>query len=339
LEKKLFMNLSNIGSVTDIQRGELRSPGKIELGIAGKYGARFFDDYSKLDASVDFSVPESGGTSVASEIVRQSHSVGPLFFRHAFAYDSLLDSMGKETWRTTYRPNASTFGYVGPNGSPEFFFARDDGSMETRNVAGTVVWETRVGWADRCYLLDSNDAEWRLLVESGGTLVTLSLSGDILSKKKPESEVEKAFSDFSVLHWPPVCQADCLLVSGNDKFFLLTSDAQRVVTSLAPAIFAMNARGLAVRLYENEPPLLAVAGLLPYQVQWVGVKAVHGELYVFDAHGKLVYYEVLPEPVKALGVLPATDSKTETLLVGGENKVWQYTAAQGKSTQSPKPLN
>ena len=336
LQKKLFMNLSNIGSVTDIQRGELRSPGKIELGIAGKYGARFFDDHNKPDASVDFAVPESGGTSVASEIVRQSRSIGPLFFRHAFAYDSLLDSTGKETWRTTYRPNAGTFGYVGPNGSPEFFFGNGR-SVEARNVSGAVIWQTSgVGWSDRCELLDSKDAERRLLVESGGTLITLSLSGDILSRKKPASEVAKVFSDFSVLHWPPVCQPDCLLVSDNDKFFLLSSDAQTVVTSLAPATFAMNARGLAVRFYENEPPLLAVAGLLPYKGgQWVGFKAVHGALYIFDALGNLVYHEVLSEPVEALGALPAADGKSETLLVGGEDKVWQYTAVQGSST--PKP--
>jgi hypothetical protein len=163
-------------------------------------------------------------------------------------------------------------------------------------------------------------------VDVGGKLLTLSLDGAIVSKAKPASDVEEVFSDFSVVHWPAVCQADCLLVSGNDRFVLLTSDGQRVVTALAPAIFAMNARGLAVRLYENEPPLLAVAGSLPYQGQWVGFSAVHGELYVFDVHGKIVYYEVLPEPVKALGVSPADHGKTETLLVGGENKVWKYSA-------------
>jgi hypothetical protein len=340
LEKKLFLSLRNVGPVTDIQRGELRSPGKVELGVAGNYGAGFFDDSAKPVASVNFPVQEPESAKLSSEIVSQSHSSGLLFFRHAFTYGSLVDSIGKEIWRTTYSPNASTFGYVGPNGTPEFFFG-NGGSIEARNVSGAVIWQTSgVGWSDRCDLLDSSDVERRLIVESGGTLVTLSLSGDILSKKKPAGEVEEVFSDFSVLNWPPVCQADCLLVSGNDRFFLLSSDGQSVVTSLAPAIGTMDARGLAVRLFENGPPVLAVVGLVAYKGgKWVGLTAVHGVLYIFDAHGELVYYEVLSEPVEALGMLPSADGKTDTLLIGGENKVWQYSAPQGNTAHSPKPSN
>jgi hypothetical protein len=334
LEKTLFLNLSGMGSVTDIQLDKLHSPGKIELGVTGNYGAKFFDEHGKPVASVDFQVQEPDGPRVSSEIVRQFHSTGPLFFRHAFSFDSLADSNGKEIWRTSYVSNARTFGYVGQDGAPEFFFAKQDDSVEALNVSGATLWQTRkVGWADNCELVGSKDTGRSVLAEVGGKLVTLSLDGTIVSKAGPAIEVEDVFSDFSVVHWPAVCQADCLLVSGNDRFFLLTSDAQRIVAALGPAIFAMNARGLAVRLHQNEPPLLAVAGLLPYQGQWVGFSAVHGELFVFDAHGKLVYYEVLPEPVEALGILPADDGKTETLLVGGTEKVWRYSAPQAQTSR------
>ena len=344
LDKKLFLNLDNIGSVTDIQHGELRSPGIIELGVAGNYGARFFDEEGNRDLSVNFAVREPDGFRVSTDIVGRSLSSGLLFFRHAApaaTYDSLVDSLGKEIWRTPYVPTSSTFGYIGQDGAPEFFFGRPDGSIEARNISGAVIWQTpRIGWADRCELLDSRDAtQPSLLVDVSGTLLTLNPSGQIVSRRRPAEEVEEVFSDFSVLHWPTVCQSDCLLVSGNEAFFLLSQDGKTVEAKLSPAVYAMHARGLSVRLNQTGSPLLAVAGSLPYQGgQWAGFKALHGALYVFDARGNLVYHEVLSEPVEALGVLPAADGKSDTLLVGGENKVWRYTAIQGNPTSSPEPL-
>src|SRR5258705_10332348 len=83
LDKKLFLSLDNIGSVTDIQRGELRSSGIIELGVAGNYGATVFDEHGKQDASVNFAVREPDEFRVSADIVSQSHSNGLLFFRHA----------------------------------------------------------------------------------------------------------------------------------------------------------------------------------------------------------------------------------------------------------------
>jgi hypothetical protein len=178
-------------------------------------------------------------------------------------------------------------------------------------------------------------------VDALGTLVTIGPSGEIVSKRKPASEVEEFFSDFSVVHWPAGCNAgDCLLVSGSEAFFLLGQDDESVVTKLGPAAYTMHARGLSIRLSETEPPLLAVVGSLPYQGgQWAGLKAIHGAVYLFNAHGNLVYHEVLPEPVEALGVLLTADGKTETLLIGGENKVWQYSGSQRNLQRSRQSLN
>src|SRR5271155_1773700 len=42
LEKRLLLSFPDIGNVTDIEYGEVRGTGAVELSVAGNYGARFF---------------------------------------------------------------------------------------------------------------------------------------------------------------------------------------------------------------------------------------------------------------------------------------------------------
>ncbi len=335
LQKKLLMNLSNIGFVTDIQRGELRSPGKIELGIAGEYGARFFDENGKPDASIDFAVREPNGLRVSSDIVSLPSEHGLRFFRHGYAaYASLVDADGKEIWRTPYSPFAGTFGDLNGDGTKEFIFARTpDAVIEARNGSGAILWQTQPGHTVfKLAVISTDGGEGsKLLAAESGRLIGFGPHGERLFERIPPTG--GYFHAFSPVRWPSVCTGQCLLVSTNDKIFLLTSDGEKEVTELT-AVYMYQAHGVAVRLYENQRPLLAVAGELPYRGN---EGRFGGAFYIFDAQGNLVYHEVLSERVEALGVLPSPDGKSETLLLGGENKVWQYTPSQRSST--PKPSN
>jgi len=337
VEKRVFLNLDNMGYVTDIQNGELRSPGKVELGVAGEYGARFFDEHRRPDAIVDFAVRKPGEFRVSADIVRQSHSHGLLFFRHGgAAYASLVDGDGKEIWRTPYSPYASTFGNLNGDGDPEFIFARlPDMAIEVRNGSGAIMWQTQPGQTVfKLAVINTDGGEGsKLLAVESGRLIGFGPHGERLFERTPPTG--GYFHAFSPVRWPSVCTGQCLLVSTNDKIFLLTSDGEKQVTKLT-AGYMYQAHGAAVRLYENERPLLAVAGQLPYRGK---DERFGGALYIFDARGNLVYHEVLPERIEALGVLPADNGKTETLLVGGENKVWQYTSAQVNSLHTPKPVS
>jgi hypothetical protein len=337
LEKKLFLSFDNLGFITDIQKGKLRSPGKVELGVAGEYGARFFDEQGKPDASIEFAVREPHGLKVSADIVGLSSSHGLRFFRHGYAaYASLVDADGKEIWRTPYNPFASTFGDLNGDGTEEFIFARTpDAAIETRNGSGAIVWQTQPGnTVFKLAVISTDGGEGsKLLAVESGKLIEFGPHGERLFERIPP--IGGYFHAFSAVRWPGVCTGQCLLVSTNDKIFLLTPDGEKEVTELT-AGYMYQPHGVAVRLYENERPLLAVAGELPYRGK---EERFGGEFYIFDAQGSLVYHEVLPERIEALGVLPTTDGKADTLLVGGENKVWQYTAAQGNSTHLSKPPN
>lgn len=333
--KKIFLSLNNVGAVTDIQYEEFRLNGLVELGVVGNYGARFFDPKEIPEASVDFTVRYPGEFTVSARIVKPSRSNRTLFFRQAGAsatYDSLVDSNGKELWRLPFRSTASTFGYVGRDGSPEFFFGSQDGAIEARDVLGKVLWRKEgVGWAFSMGIVNQgNQAISDMLLQChSGKLMGLSLDGQVLFDRTPL--VDGYFSDFSTIRWPGVCDG-CILESEDDKFRLLASTGDMVVKDLAATHYLRDAHGLAVRLYGNAPPLLAIIGALKYKDPSRILS--RGELIVFDQQGSLLYQEVFPEEAESLGVVPASDGKAEALLVGGDDKVWEYTAANAKTSGS-----
>jgi hypothetical protein len=332
LDKRLLASVDGIGSVTDIQHGELRSRGKVELGIAGNYGARFFDEAGRPTASVDFAVREPDGLTVSADIVSLSRAHAVRFFRHGYAaYASLVEADGKETWRTPYRPFTSTCGDLNGDGTQEFIFARTpDAVIEARNGSGVIIWQTQPGHTVfKLAVISTDGGEGsKLLAVESGALLGFGPHGERLFERTPP--IGGYFHAFSPVRWPSVCTGECLLVSTNDKIRLLTPDGEKEVTKLT-AGYIYQPRGVAVRLDENERPLLAVAGELPYRGK---NERFGGVLYVFDAHRSLVYHEVFPEPVEALGVMPAADDKSEILLVGDANKVWQYTMPPGNTSHS-----
>jgi hypothetical protein len=236
--------------------------------------------------------------------------------------DIFLDLSGNEMWRLPYNSIVSTFGYLA-DGSPEFVFADNQDSVEARNVSGDLIWRTAgIGWAFGMEVLQAYEGrDLQVLIVANGNLVALGSHGQILFARKPS--VEGYFSAFSLIRWPTVCEDQCILVMRNDNAVVLTPDGEKVVRNLGPSHYLQDTHGLAVRFYRDEPPLLAVTGFLYWKQPSKTV--VHGVLYIFNPDGHVVYHEVFPERVDALYALPH-DGRIETLLVGGENKIWEYSA-------------
>jgi len=287
LDKSVRLNVNPIGLVTDIERGEIRVAGKVELGVAGDYGAGFFDDSGKLDDLLSFLVQKPEGFKVAAQIVKRTATTDLFFFRQAgpaAAYDSLVDLGGKEIWRTTQPLTASTMGDLSGSGTPEFIFGTQDGTTEARNIADKIIWsKANVGWANKLAIV-SLEQKGPELYEAinDGTLVRMSAAGEILSKQRPA--LDGFFSSFFRVRWEGVCATPCLLVSGNERFQLLSTDGRRPVALLGPAHYVYNAHATQVRLFKGAPPLLAVAGLMQYKGGLLaGFQAVYGALFVFDS--------------------------------------------------------
>jgi hypothetical protein len=72
--------------------------------------------------------------------------------------------------------------------------------------------------------------------------------------------------------------------------------------------------------------MFAVTGRLEYKT--FDKIAFRGVLFVFDSSSKLIYNEVLSDDAQAIGAFPTSDGKRQVLLVGGENRVWEYDVRQ-----------
>ncbi len=118
----------------------------------------------------------------------------------------------------------------------------------------------------------------------------------------------------------------CLLVGDNDEFSIVTPDGTKIVKHLAPTFYVSQTRSVAVRLTANRAPMLAVIGQIEYKSFWKAT--FHGVLFVFDASGRRVYSEVFPEKAQAIAAMPTSDNDRDVLLVGGENKIWEYSARE-----------
>jgi hypothetical protein len=329
-KKKLLLQLSNIGTVTDIQVGQLGFSSSLELGVAGNYGVRFFDLKGNAEGEVDFGLPQYPKTPTS--ILKRSPKNELLFFHRESSWagdDILFDIHGKELWRLPYSSIANTFGDLNGDGAPELIFASNDGTIGAWNLSGELLWRfQQTRWAFGMQFLEAEDNRPpRILINDQGRLVALSANGGKIFVHQPLGETY--FGDFSITRWPGVSSGQCLLTYAKGRFLLLTAEGDKTTAELTPTNYADQAMGVPVAVRPNQSPVLAVGGLLECKCgQWFGLKAVHGELFIFDASRRLIWDEVLPERIEAMAALPTAGGKGETLLVGGENKVWQYSLAQ-----------
>ncbi len=324
-QKRLLYDVKQIGQVTDIQRGSIRSD-RVEVGIAGGRGACFYDSSGNLAASVDF--PEARGSS--NRIVRHTGAT-PLLFLHqespVAGSDGVLDEHGHLLWQTAYPCVNSTFAYTGAGGAPEFIFARRDASLEARDSKGTVEWRlTDVGWAFSIAVAGApGSRNSRILVSADQAIAAVSMSGALLYKRRPP--VDGYVGDFLPLDWPPICTDGCILCSARDHMFLISGDLQRVVMSLGPG-FVSDGRVATVKLEDGTRPFLALSTVMLFKSG--RTIAQHSAIYFFSPEGKLVYHEVVREQIRALCAVPATKGKGESLLAGGEGRVWEYYSSRGE---------
>jgi len=331
LEKRLLLSFRDIGNVTDIEYGDVRGTGAVELSVAGNYGARFFSKSLQPQSSVDFDVPKPYPT-YSVDIVPKSRANLLMFFRHSnwSEYDSLFGADGRELWRTPHGCLTGAVVTLSEGASPDLLCVQDSPeccSLEARNVGNTVVWNAPVRWVFNLAFLGPS-ATPAIVIDQPGTdgnslaLMGLDPRGQTVFTRQP---VVSPLGGFSAIHWPGVCE-QCLLVGGNDEFSVVTPDGTKIVKHLAPAIYVSQTQSVAVRLTANRAPMLAVIGQTEYKS--FGEATFHGVLFVFDASGRRVYSEVFPEEAQALAAMPTSGNDSDVLLVGGENKIWEYSARE-----------
>jgi hypothetical protein len=346
----------SLDSIEDIAVGELDGTAGLEIGIAGRYGALLIDRHGNAREYTPFEFElktvELGPIKSQTEkqmlgdiqiVDLEADGVCEYLGRGSINGAAVFSHQGKVLW--SYGDfiegkgaiDDLTVGDVDGDRQAEFVVSWD--GIELFDRAGTQKWKQEDGYSMQVEVVD---------VDGDGSNEILYLKGDELVIRDPQGEVIKTakipfyLGHFSLCQNPDVKAPPQILAYDNRGFHLIDFDGH--VTSRLDAPLS--------KLKKSQPETIEVPGMDPtvldtdeiYKTEAVWVKLVKDQpaylavlawfavmdralFYVYDAQGKLVYQEVLPEQSSAsLAVLPSEDaSQPPSLLVGGEETVWQYT--------------
>ena len=322
MSKSLFIQDSRLGDVTDIARGEFDQKAGPEIGVVGSRGALFVDEFGNILSSVLF-----GADAEHVDIVDvEGDGICEFMNRGCWSYDaSLIDHKGNVIW--TYGGSSGVddmaAGDLDGDGVLEFVVGFNGaGGVHLLSNTGVKKWNQSDGNVWHVEVVDTDGDGVSEIVHSnaGGQITVRDKRGNIISQVDPAAY----FSDFSLCRWPTHKDRDFALLAEDDKIWLFDFDGKVVAQFDAPHCGTLgHARGTPVRLKSDEPPYLAVA------VEFSNWQ--RSILYVYDASGNLIYQEIIAEACPSIAALALHSPTEETLLVGGEEKVWQYEATSSNT--------
>ncbi len=315
ISKSLFLEDPRLGTITDIVKGELDPSPGLEIGIVGSQGALFVDETSGVKSSMMFSAQADH----VDVIDVDGDSIYEYLNRGSWAIDaSLIDHKGNSIWTYGGGPGVDDMcaGDIDGDGELEFVVGfNGGGGVHLLDKNGKKRWKQPDGNVWHVELVDTNGDGSLEIVHSnaGGEITVRNRQGGIISRSDPAAY----FSDFSLCKWPSKEDRQYALLSEDDTIWLFDFDGKAVAQFDAPKCGTLgHARGVPIKIKSDQPEYLAVI------VEFSNWK--RSILYVYNPTGALVYQEVLPEVCGSIAAISLDNSGTDTMLIGGEGKVWQY---------------
>ncbi len=312
LSKSLFVQDHRLGPVTDVFIGaEGMHP---RIIVAGSRGAAFLGDRGRSVSTVVFSgragrvqIKDVDGDGVVEFVNRGEWAIDPSLIDHngntVWTYGSGVDDMASGDM-----DGDGTAEYaVGFNGGAGVHFLNKDGKLVSKLSDGNV-WHVEI--------VDTNRDGLAEVVHSNaaGHMIIRDREGKIIRQIKPNPYL----AEFSLVGWPRQTDPEYVLLSSAGTIWILDFDGKVVAEFPAPLSpeYGGFARGVPVMLQVGQPDCLAILVTLSHWQRSI--------LYLYDPSGALVYQEILEGNGSAVAVLPTEEGDRETLLIGGEGKVWQY---------------
>jgi hypothetical protein len=236
---------------------------------------------------------------------------------------SLIGPEGQTLWVEGGSPGVDdmTAGDLGGDSSPQFVVGfNGGGGLRCLNVKGILQWQKPGGNIWHVEIVDIKDNGQPKIVhaDASGGLTVRSRNGDVEREMKP---VEYC-SEFSVCRWPSANSGPKLVIPGKGQIWLADFDGKIIGEFKARSWEGSSeeVHATAWRLKEDAPPFLAT--VTNYSLWNASVLAV------FNGEKQPVYEEIITEECACLRALPHEDSAVDDLLVGGNGKVWRYTATE-----------
>jgi len=318
-----------LGSITDIAMGELDGRGKTLIGVASDEGALFLNE--KMEP-VSF-VPYGAAFQHVDIIDAENDGVCEFMARGSWMSNpGLFDHQGKMLWSYGGKmPGVDDMaaGDIDGDGFLEFVVGfNGGGGVHLLDRHWKKKWSKSDGNVWHVEITDTNGDGKPEIVHSNaaGVIVVRDKDGNIISQHRPETY----FSHFTLVNWPTRKDRMYPLLTGKGTAWIVNYDGKTLASFDAPALQDLgDTWGTLVKLKSGEKDYLAV--LAAYR------NFERSVLCVFDPTGKLAYEEVILETRQAIAALPVNGADTQTLLVGGERRIWQYDLAKPSATTAKAP--
>ena len=314
ITKKIVFQDERFGIISDLVQKELDSKSGIEIGVAGSNGAAFLEEGFKVNDVILFSAKADHVDFIDIEF----DGIYEYINRGSWCSDaSLIDHKGNTIWTYGGSPGVDDMsaGDMDHDGIVDFVVGFNGGGGVHRvGIDGEKLWRKRDGNVWHVEVVDTNGDNILEVVHSNaaGQMIVRNHDGEILTKK----DLNPYFSYFSICRWPSKDGQEYALLSENDTIWLFDFAGNSVKQYKAPYCGDLgDARGTTVLNAGGTNDFVVVVNFHNWQ---------RSILYWFDSKGALIYQEILAEQSAAIASFEINRSGYESMLLGGNGKVWKY---------------
>jgi hypothetical protein len=322
-ERRTFYTGDGLGNISQILAGWPADREGADIAVVGNQGTDFVDATGHVKKRVRLSIESRVPIKVAR--VDRAGNYGYLTRDQSWAVPvTLFDKDGHVLWRSgdqwpgvddsisgEFNGDGEMFVVVGLNGS---------GGLILLNGHGKQVWKKAEDNVWQVEALNTNGDGHDEIVHSNakGQLLVRNGNGDILAHYLPDFYV----SNFALVRWGGETQATHILAPVSKpegecckpKIVILDSHGEKL-TELDNPLGGLFSRFSATPVQFQE-------GAVYFALLENDSSAERSKLMLYGQDGQIAYQEILGE--SCLGMAAYPTKKTEKLLVGCADRIWEY---------------
>ena len=327
LMKTLVFNDSHLGPITDIRIGDLSAEPGTEIGLCGPASAYYLDNDFSIIKKIEFEKTAAMkskswyGADYQFIDIDNDNVMEYLSKGRSAVEPELLNHDGSVKWQGNLQNYHIEVGNVTGDSDIEFIVNAGQSGLVVLNKDGEEIKKIarKSPFSFRLFDLDKDgiDEIWDL--EDYDGVFSIDADGNrlkSLSNLFGRGFSTKNFDNFIFEKFPGSDEHKLFAINSN-TIYVFDLDGKQEKSLPANEIRSIAGQvehGTIHFTNESEYLVMIITPLSSFK---------KSQLMIYDADGQIVFYEILPESCKSMAILK-NDDKSESLLIGGNGKVWKY---------------